>query len=97
MEAQRVAPGARDKGGQLRHEVHRLGKLPLDQMLIETDSPYLTPVPFRGKRNAPFHVKLVAEKIGQIKGLEPEAIGKATTSNACRLFGIPLPDGEAKA
>ncbi len=74
-----------------------IDKLPLDQMLIETDSPYLTPEPFRGKRNAPQHVKLVAERIAQIKGLTQEEIGQVTTANACRLFGIAPPRQEASA
>ncbi|EIJ80100.1 hydrolase, TatD family protein [Bacillus methanolicus PB1] len=62
--------------------------IPLDRLLIETDCPYLTPHPFRGKRNEPAYVKLVAEQIAEIKGLTVADIAKATTENAKKLFGI---------
>ncbi|MDE3840522.1 hydrolase TatD [Bacillus methanolicus] len=62
--------------------------IPLDRLLIETDCPYLTPHPFRGKRNEPAYVKLVAEQIAEIKGLTVEDVAKATTENAKKLFGI---------
>ncbi|MCB1214925.1 MAG: YchF/TatD family DNA exonuclease [Deltaproteobacteria bacterium] len=61
-------------------------KLPLEKMMIETDSPFLTPVPFRGKRNEPAYVKHVAEKIAELKGLSLEDIGRVTSLNARRLF-----------
>ena len=63
-------------------------KVPLDSLLIETDSPYLTPVPNRGKRNEPANVAYVAQKISEIRGLTLEAVGRATTDNAVDLFGI---------
>ncbi|RDU34812.1 hydrolase TatD [Neobacillus piezotolerans] len=63
-------------------------ELPLDRLLIETDCPYLTPHPHRGKRNEPGYVKLVAEEIARIKGISFEEVAKATTENAMRLFGI---------
>jgi len=63
-------------------------KIPLDRLLIETDSPYLTPVPHRGKRNDPSYVKFVAEKIGEIRGLSGEEIGRITKENGMRLFSI---------
>jgi len=63
-------------------------KIPLDRLLIETDSPYLTPVPHRGKRNDPGYVKFVAEKIGEIRGLSGEEIGRITMENGKRLFSI---------
>lgn len=62
--------------------------IPLDRLLIETDSPYLTPVPYRGKRNDPGHVGLVAEKIAEIRGMASEEVGRITTDNAIQLFGI---------
>ncbi|XJZ27365.1 TatD family hydrolase [Bacillota bacterium Lsc_1132] len=63
-------------------------EIPLDKLLIETDCPYLTPHPFRGKRNEPSYVKLVAEQIAEIKGLSLEDVATATAENAKKLFGI---------
>ena len=63
-------------------------KAPMDRLLIETDSPYLTPVPFRGKRNEPAYVKYVLEKMAKLKGVTPEIMADITTENACRLFGL---------
>ncbi|MFJ7748070.1 TatD family hydrolase [Peribacillus sp. NPDC097295] len=62
--------------------------VPLDRLLIETDCPYLAPHPFRGKRNEPSYVKLVAEQIAEIKQLSVEEVSQATTNNAKKLFGI---------
>ncbi len=62
--------------------------IPLDRLLIETDCPYLTPHPNRGKRNEPSYVKLVAEQIAEIKGKTLEEVGAITTENAKKLFGI---------
>jgi len=62
--------------------------VPLDRLLIETDCPYLAPHPYRGKRNEPAYVKLVAEEIAALKGLSFEEVAKATTENAERLFGL---------
>jgi len=59
---------------------------PLENLVIETDSPFLTPEPFRGDRNEPSNVRFVAEKISQIKGLPFETIAETTTINARRLF-----------
>ncbi len=61
---------------------------PLDKMLIETDAPYLAPVPMRGKTNEPSYVPFVAAKIAEIKGLSVEEIGAITTANARRLLKI---------
>jgi TatD DNase family protein len=60
--------------------------LPLNRLLIETDAPFLTPHPFRGKRNEPARVRLVAEKIAELKGLEIDEVIVATGENARRLF-----------
>jgi len=65
-------------------------EIPLEQMILETDSPYLAPVPFRGKRNEPSYVGLVAEKLAQALELTLEEIAGNTTANAKRLFGIDL-------
>ena len=62
--------------------------IPLDRLLVETDCPYLTPHPYRGKRNEPAYVKLIAEEIAGLKGLSFEEIAEATTQNAKKLFGI---------
>ena len=67
-------------------------KVPLDRLLVETDSPYLAPVPFRGKTNEPAYVKHVAEHIAELRGLSFEAVAQATTDNFFRLFAkIPRP------
>lgn len=60
--------------------------VPLDRMLIETDSPYLAPVPFRGKTNNPSYVPFVAQQIAKIKGQTVEAIAEATSHNFQQLF-----------
>ncbi|MDR0271222.1 TatD family hydrolase [Paenibacillus sp.] len=65
-----------------------LAQVPMDRLLIETDSPYLTPHPFRGKRNESANVRLVAEAAAQIKGVEVEEIAQITTQNAMEQFGI---------
>lgn len=63
--------------------------VPLDRLFIETDSPFLTPVPFRGKRNEPARVTLVAEKIGELRGVAAAEVAEATWRNASRFFGLP--------
>ena len=62
---------------------------PLDRMLIETDSPYMTPVPYRGRRNDSGYVHLVAERLAEWKGVTPEEMARVTTENGKRLFRIP--------
>lgn len=61
---------------------------PLSMLMIETDAPYLTPVPHRGERNDSSYVRFVAEKIAQIKGLTPEEVEMATWENGRRFFGV---------
>lgn len=63
-------------------------QVPLDRLLIETDCPYLSPHPFRGKRNEPARVKLVAEKLAEVKGLSYDEIARITFENAKRCFHI---------
>lgn len=62
--------------------------VPLDRLLIETDSPYLAPVPHRGKPNQPAYVPFVAQRIAQLRQLSAEAIAEATSANFERLFGL---------
>jgi TatD DNase family protein len=61
---------------------------PLDRLLIETDCPYLAPHPYRGKRNEPAFVKLIAEQIAELRGISFDEVSQATTANAKRVFGI---------
>jgi TatD DNase family protein len=65
-----------------------LRQLPLERIFIETDSPYLTPVPYRGKRNEPAYVKLVAETVAKVKGISLEEVSESTTRNVLGLFRI---------
>jgi TatD DNase family protein len=64
-------------------------RVPLDRMLIETDSPYLAPVPFRGKQNEPAYVRYVAEEIARLRDIPVEEVAAATSTNFFRLFGVP--------
>jgi len=63
--------------------------IPLDRIMLETDAPFMTPVPYRGKRNEPANVVHIAEKLGEIKKLPVAEIAMVTSENACRLFGLP--------
>ena len=63
-------------------------QVPLARMLVETDSPYLTPVPHRGKRNEPAYVRLVAETVASVKAVTLEEVARSTTDNARQLFRI---------
>ena len=64
-------------------------RVPLERMFVETDSPYLTPVPHRGKRNEPAYVRFVAETIAQVKGVPLDEVARVTSENVRGLFGIP--------
>jgi TatD DNase family protein len=64
-------------------------EVPVDRILIETDCPFLAPVPYRGKRNEPAYVKEVARQLAELKGLTPEEIGTQTTQNFLRFFSLP--------
>ncbi len=65
-------------------------KVPLDRLLIETDAPYLTPEPFRGKRNEASYVYYVAEKLATLRGMAIEELAEATTKNGLAVFGIKI-------
>lgn len=74
------------KNARVPKEVAKM--VPLDRLLVETDCPYLTPVPYRGKRNEPMFVKYTAEKIAEIKGIELEELAKSTLENTRKFFSI---------
>lgn len=78
------------KNARTVHDVAQ--RVPLDRLLVETDSPYLAPVPFRGKTNQPAYVRYVAEEIARLRGLSTEEVVAATTDNFFRLF----PDARSK-
>ena len=62
--------------------------VPLNRLLLETDAPYLTPVPFRGKENQPAYVKYVAEEIAKLRGITFEEVAHASSENAEMVFNI---------
>jgi TatD DNase family protein len=68
--------------------VNVLPKIPRDKLVLETDAPYLTPEPFRGRRNEPLYTKYVASKVAEILDMSVEDVEELTTSNAQKLFGI---------
>ena len=71
-----------------RKALEVLALCPLERILIETDSPYLSPVPLRGKRNDSGNLPYIVDKIAEIKGLRHEDVAAAAMANGCRLFGI---------
>ncbi|MDO9592375.1 MAG: TatD family hydrolase [Erysipelotrichaceae bacterium] len=76
-----------------RKTVEVVEHVPLDRLLIETDSPYLTPEPHRGKRNEPMYVRHTCESIARIRGITFEEAAEVTLQNGLRFFGIPDPRG----
>ena len=80
-------------GGVLTFAKHKdevLAAIPEDRLLLETDCPYMTPVPFRGTPNEPKHIPIVAEKMAALKGLSREKVEQMTTENALRFYSIKL-------
>lgn len=65
---------------------------PLDRLVLETDSPYLAPVPFRGRRNEPSHVAVIGRRLAELRRAPEEVVAQATTANAERLFGCGTGD-----
>jgi TatD DNase family protein len=84
------------KNAQLLQESAKM--IPLDRLLIETDCPFLAPVPKRGKRNEPAYVRYVAEHVARLRDIPLETLAEKTTQNAVKLFNLSLPaDGLANA
>jgi TatD DNase family protein len=71
-----------------RRQVEVAGQVPLDRLLVETDSPYLPPSPYRGRRNEPAYVVETARKIAAVRNISFEEIAAATSANAAKIFGI---------
>ncbi|MBN2470256.1 MAG: TatD family hydrolase [Anaerolineae bacterium] len=82
-----TGPVTFEKADVLREVVRTV---PADRLLIETDGPFLTPHPYRGKRNEPAYVQYVADRVASVRVSEVEAIARQTTANAIRLFALPL-------
>lgn len=73
--------------GKLKYIAQRV---PLERLLVETDCPYLTPMPFRGKRNQPTYVRYVVEQIAQLRGMKPGELAGITAANTRNLFKLPM-------
>lgn len=82
-----AGPVTFSNAGKLKDVAQRV---PLERLLVETDCPYLTPVPHRGKRNEPAYVRFVAEQVAGLKGLETEVVAQATAQNTIKLFRLPI-------
>ena len=65
-----------------------VAEIPLEQLVLETDAPFLSPAPHRGKRNESAYTRLVAEKLAEVKGVPLDEVAAVTTTNAERLFGL---------
>ena len=77
-------------GGTLTYKNSKLPEvmknIPLENIVLETDAPYLPPVPFRGKRNESSYIRYIASRLAEIKGVEVETVGAITTANALKIF-----------
>ncbi len=71
-----------------RKSVETVERMPMDRLMIETDSPYLAPVPRRGHRNSSLNLRYIAERVAEIRGMTLEQVAEATTANGRRFFGI---------
>lgn len=80
-----AGPVTFDKSAKLKEVA---AAVPLERLLVETDSPYLTPHPYRGRRNEPAYVRYVAEEVARLRGLSLDEVALATTANVKHLFGI---------
>jgi TatD DNase family protein len=75
------------KNSMMARVVEHVG---LNHIILETDAPYLTPVPHRGKRNQPVYIPVIAQKIAELKNTSIETVAEQTTGNACKLFNLKL-------
>lgn len=73
------------KNNKMQETLKHIG---LEHLVLETDAPFLAPVPYRGKRNEPAYIPLIAKMVAEIKGISPEQVAEATTNNAKKLFNI---------
>ena len=80
-------------GGEISREAAAFA--PLDRILIETDAPYLAPVPHRGRKNEPAYIAQTLAALAALRALPAAEVDAATSANARRLFGLPLPSGSA--
>lgn len=69
---------------------HIAARVPLDRLLLETDGPFLTPTPYRGKRNEPAYIPYITERLASLKTISAEELAQATTANAAHLFQLPV-------
>ncbi len=83
------------KKAEALREVAR--QVPKDRLLVETDCPYLAPVPHRGKRNEPAFVVETARQLGELLGMDAASVGRLTSENFARFFGLSLPSRDAGA
>ena len=92
MELQRLGDWSIGVGGVVTFKKASLAevvaKVPLEGIVLETDAPYLTPVPYRGRRNESSYIPFIAAKVAELKGITIEEVAEVTTSNARKLFGI---------
>lgn len=92
MELQRLGDWSIGVGGVVTFKKASLAevvtKVPLERIVLETDAPYLTPVPYRGRRNESSYIPFIAAKVAELKGISVEEVAEVTTSNARNLFGI---------
>ena len=72
-----------------RKAVEVAQQLPLDRIVLETDCPYMSPEPYRGKRNDPSRLPFMAQKLAQLRGLSTEEVAAITTENGRRLYRLP--------
>lgn len=86
----RIAERSRGEAGSRGPYDEIIKYIPLDRILLETDAPYVAPMPYRGKRNEPAYIVETAKKLAEIKGVSADEVAEQTTANALRVFKIPI-------